>query len=177
MQRISRYRSSERPGELGRPPAGRRAEAGFSLPELMIVLVIMGIMLSIAIPNFARIGRRDQVESIAYDFHRTLSMARQKALAKRTQYRVTLDTGAHTYVTERRENGTWVQDPPEVRSWRDDVGLVLDVGGSGSNADIIVGPQGTLLAEDSPARLTFTNAHGDTAWVSFVRTGRIRVLL
>ncbi len=173
MLRISRTRSSEG----GFMSARRRAEAGFNLPELMIGLVIMGIMLSIAIPNFARMGRRDKVESVAYDFHRTLSMARQKALAKRTQYRVSMDTGTRTYFTERRENGAWVQDPPEVRSWCTDVGLTLDVGGSGSNADIIVGPQGTLLAEDSPARLTFTNAFGDTARVSFVRTGRIRVLL
>lgn len=156
------------------PSSGAR---GFSLTELMIVLVVMGIMLTVAVPNFARMGRRDKVESVAYDFHRALALARQKALAKRTQYKMTLDPTGHSFVVQRRDSGSWVNDPADPKTWDAEVALAAECGGSSSNLDILLEPQGTVAAADSPVRLTFTNAHGDTARVSLVRTGRIRVLL
>ena len=155
-------------------PAGAR---GFSLTELMIVLVVMGIMMTIAVPNFTRMGRRDKVESVAYDFHRAFALARQKALAKRTQYKVTLNPGGHSFVVQRRDSGSWVNDPADPKTWDAAVSLASECGGNASNVDIVLEPQGTVAAADSPVRLTFTNAHGDTARVSLVRTGRIRVLL
>jgi type II secretion system protein H len=160
-------------------PAGKphRRQAGFSLAELMIVLVVMGIMMTIAVPNFTRMGRRDKVESVAYDVHRALALARQKALAKRTPYRVTLDPAGRSFVTERRDAGAWVNDPVDPTVWDADVSLSLECGGSSSNLDILLEPQGTVASADAPVHLTFSNAHGDTARISLVRTGRIRVLL
>ncbi len=149
--------------------------SGFSMIELMVVLTVMGIMLGVAVPNFLRIGRRDAVEAAAYDLQRTLALARQKALAKRQPYRLTVEPSSHTYYVERRENGSWVSDPPETFDWCSDIDLFLSVGGSASNTDIELEPQGTVLSSDAPALFTFANAHGDTMVVSLVRTGRIRV--
>lgn len=158
-------------------PAGRlpSASAGYSLAELMVALVVAGIVLTVAVPNFLRMGRRDVVETAAYDLQRTISLARQKALAKRAQYRLTVNTGARNYYVERKQGGSWILDPPETFDWRSDVNLSLSVGGSPANTDVIIEPQGTVKGQDAPAYFTFTNAHGDTARVSFVRTGRIRV--
>ncbi len=156
-------------------PKARSAQAGFSLTEMMVVLVVTGILLTVAVPNFVRIGQRDQVETAAYDMQRTLALARQKALAKRTQYRVTINESGRYYYVERKQGGAWVADPDEQISWRDDVNLGLSLGGDGNNDDVVIEPQGTVLSQDAPAFFTFTNASGDTARVSLVRTGRIRV--
>jgi len=153
----------------------RSAQAGFSLAETMVVLTIIGIMLSMAVPNFVRIGRRDTVETAAYDLQRTLSLARQKAISRRADYRLTLDAGARTYQVERRVNGAWVPDPAETYSWSERVDALINVGGSSSNYDIELEPQGTVAAGDAPALIRFANAYGDTVTVSLVRTGRLRV--
>lgn len=157
------------------PPRYAHGLAGFSVMELMVVLTIIGIMLAAAIPNFARVSNRDKVMEVAYDVQRTLTLARQKALAKRAPYRVTLDPVARTFRVDRHQMGAWVGDPPETFHWREEVDVSMNVGGIGGNYDIEIEPQGTLRVQDAPALLTFTNCHGDTVVVNFVRTGRIRV--
>ena len=158
-----------------RPPGGGRT-AGFSMMELMVVLTVMGILLAVAMPNFVRAGKRDTVETAAYDFQRQLSLARQKAISRRMHYRLTIDPSTRTFQVQRREDGTWVADPAETFSWCERVDALVDVGGNGGNLDIEIEPQGTVLATDAPALIRFANSCGDTAAVSFVRTGRLRVL-
>ncbi len=158
-----------------RVPQGAGRSAGFSLLELMVVLTVMGILLGVAMPNFVRVGKRDTVETAAYDLERQLSLARQKAISRRAHYRLTIDAGARTFQVERREDGSWVLDPAETFSWSERVDALLSVGGSGGNVDIEIEPQGTVLATDAPALIRFANTCGDTATVSFVRTGRLRV--
>lgn len=157
-------------------PSGPRRSAGFSLMELMVVLTVMGILLGVAMPNFVRAGKRDTVETAAYDFQRQLSLARQKAISRRMQYRMTIDPATRTFQVQRRESGTWVADPIETFGWCDRVDALVEVGGSSGNLDIEIEPQGTVLADDAPAVIRFANSCGDTATVSFVRTGRLRVL-
>jgi type II secretion system protein H len=157
-----------------RPPRPR-GPAGFSLMELMVVLTVMGILLGVAVPNFVRIGRRDTVETAAYDLQRQMSLARQKAVSRRARYRVSIDPGARTFQVDRREGGAWVPDPAETFGWCERVDAVLNIGGNSGNTDIEFEPQGTVLATDAPAIVRFANAHGDTATVSLVRTGRLRI--
>ncbi len=155
-------------------PTGKLA--GFSLVEMMVVLVVMSIMLAVGMPNFLSIGRRDSVEGAAYDMQRTLSLARQKALAKRLQHRVVVDPSQRTYFVQRFEAGVWVFDSADTLSWHPEVELTMVAGGQATNFDIVIEQQGTLEVTDAPAALTFWNAHGDSTRVSFVRTGRLRVL-
>lgn len=154
-----------------------RRPAGFSLPEMMIVLVIMGIVLSMAVPNFVRIGRRDAVETAAYDIQRVLSVTRQKALSKRANYKVVFDTANRRATVFRKSAGAWVSDTAEPVEWREDLTLSLSVGGSASNLDVVLEPQGTVASGDAPAEFTFSNAHGDSSRINMVRTGRIRIHL
>ena len=162
---------------MNQPVKPQRRQAGFSLPEMMIVLVIMGIVLSMAVPNFVRIGRHDAVEAAAYDIQRVLSVTRQKALAKRARYKVVFDTDNRTVNVLLKTGGAWVADTAQEVQWREDLELSLLVGGSAGNLDVEFEPQGTIGSADAPAEFTFTNCYGDSARINLVRTGRIRIHL
>ncbi|MCK4303236.1 MAG: prepilin-type N-terminal cleavage/methylation domain-containing protein [Candidatus Eisenbacteria sp.] len=157
------------------PHTGHSGCAGFSMSELMVVLGIAGILVTVALPSFLNMGRRDSVETAAYDLQRTISLARQKAIAKRTQYRVTVDPAGLYCLVEKREAGAWVPDPADTLTFRPNLTMLVSAGGQMSNNDIVIEPQGTVLAQDAPAIITFFNDCGDSTRVSLVRTGRIRV--
>jgi len=169
-------RAAGRSGATGTSGAGvgTRGAAGFSLAELMVVLTIAGILLSMAVPNFVRFNSRDRVETAAYDVHRTLILARQKALARRTPYRVSVLDAGGTLRVERREAGVWVRDPAEDLVLTGNVHMNASFGENPGNEHLILEPQGTVLAEDAPAVFRFSNDQGDSAVVRAVRTGRIR---
>jgi len=61
-----------------------RDSRGFSLVELLVVLVIMGMVSVIAVPWFVKIGQRSQLKSAAFEVQTTLLAARMKAV-KRNQ--------------------------------------------------------------------------------------------
>ena len=155
--------------------SGRGRNSGFSLIEMMVALVIMAIVLTAAIPGFVSSGRRDAVEAAAFDVQRVLSVTRQKAMAQRVRYKIVVDTVNKELSVSHRAGGAWVADPHSSIDWRDDLSLGLTAGGSTSNFDIIIEPMGTVDASDAPASFVFSNCHGDSSQVNFVRTGRIRV--
>jgi len=153
---------------------GRRGPAGYSLTEAMVVLVIIGIVLAISVPNFVRISARDRVEAAAYDLDRNLALARQKAVAKRRPYRLTANPYDRTYYVERQEGGSWVRDPLETFSVHPQIDFDIVLGGNPANRVLVFEPQGTIAADDAPGLFVFSGQEGDTARVTIVRTGRIR---
>lgn len=66
----------------------KNLQAGLSLPELMVVLVIMGILMAIAMPDFLTIIRNGRLATEANDLMTDLAFAR--AEATRRGQRVTL---------------------------------------------------------------------------------------
>ncbi|MBU1699760.1 MAG: GspH/FimT family pseudopilin [Candidatus Eisenbacteria bacterium] len=142
----------------------------------MVVLLIMAVVLGTALPNFVDHQRRNKVETSAENLAARLKLARQKAIARRTKYRLTLNTVSGTYQLDRRETGgAWVADPPEVFILPDGIQMEAELGAEASNLDIILGPQGTVDSIDVPATIHFIS-EDDTLTVSVVRTGRIRVI-
>lgn len=56
-------------------------ERGFSLIELAIVLVVMGILVGFSVPSFQRISSTYQLQASAENVAGQLRLARQKAIA------------------------------------------------------------------------------------------------
>jgi prepilin-type N-terminal cleavage/methylation domain-containing protein len=54
-------------------------QTGFTLYELMITLLIVGIVLSVGIPNFAEFSRNGKITTTANDLHSTFYLARTEA--------------------------------------------------------------------------------------------------
>jgi prepilin-type N-terminal cleavage/methylation domain-containing protein len=157
-------------------PSEARAGAtgGFSLPELMMVVVVAGMLMAVAVPNFVRFNARDRVASAASDLQAALTLARQEAVARRVSFRVTVATGPTRIVIERKAGETWVADPARPLEPHPSVLLRASFGADPGNHDLLIDPQGMLRAEDAPAVFTFSNDRADTATVRMVRTGRIR---
>lgn len=69
---------------------------GFTLVELMIVIVLLGIVASIAVPNFVHFIQNNQVQAKADEASRLLQYARSQAVSKRTSYQVLLGNNEWT---------------------------------------------------------------------------------
>lgn len=57
-------------------------QRGFTLVELMVTVVVLGIFLSIAVPSFRSLLEAQRVKAMAYDMVADLSLARSEALKR-----------------------------------------------------------------------------------------------
>lgn len=57
-----------------------RIAHGFSLIELMVVLAIMGIIMSVALPSFSEFVRGQRVRSISFDLYSNLAAGRSEGI-------------------------------------------------------------------------------------------------
>lgn len=60
----------------------RKAQHGFTLIELMVVVTIMVIIVSVATPSFRGLLQSQQVKSMAFDLTSDLLLARSEALKR-----------------------------------------------------------------------------------------------
>jgi type II secretion system protein H len=149
---------------------------GFTLIEGMVVLVIIGIVLAAAIPNFLGSKRRRQVESDAKSLSARIQIARHRTLATRLPHRIVFEPASDLYRIERLEDdSTWVRFGDDDYTIHPATAWAIDAGDDGMNYDVEFESRGTVLQEDAPLKVTFANARGDTFLLSLVRTGRVTV--
>jgi len=89
-----------------------KAQSGFTLVELMIVVAIVGIIMAIAIMNLTQTNDRFTVESYTKEIYSTLMRARNDAANSNIQVSVTL--AANQVTTYQDVNGNGVADPNET---------------------------------------------------------------
>jgi prepilin-type N-terminal cleavage/methylation domain-containing protein len=137
---------------------------GFTLPELLSVIAIVGVLLSIVIPPLGRLLDQAAVHESADRFAALHATTRQLAIARNALARLELDPGPRTATLSVRRNAT---------AW-DTVGSYA-LGSAAiacSNSTLVFGPLG-LGYGTSNARVIFTRgAAADTVTTS--RTGRLR---
>lgn len=66
----------------------QRTQSGFTLYELMIVLLIVGIVLSYGIPNMTQFRQNSRMTSTANDLHSSFHLARSEAARAKTNITV-----------------------------------------------------------------------------------------
>jgi prepilin-type N-terminal cleavage/methylation domain-containing protein len=74
-----------------------KSSAGYSLIELLLVLTIMGILASMAIPN-ANPSLHDQLEGVAQMLAGDIAYARNLAVVNNSTYRFTFDITNNQYI-------------------------------------------------------------------------------
>lgn len=67
----------------------RQAESGFTLPELLIVMAVAGILAAIAVPSFQSLTQSQQVKNASFELFSSLSLARSEAIKRNANVTVT----------------------------------------------------------------------------------------
>ena len=60
----------------------RRARAGFSLPELLVVTAIAAVLVGVALPDLAGLLRAQQLRTATHDLFGAIGLARAQAIAR-----------------------------------------------------------------------------------------------
>lgn len=69
------------------------AESGYSLPEMLIVVAIIGIISLVTVPAFINLQKSNKIKTSAREFNTTLRAARQRAVTTNMQTKVGFETG------------------------------------------------------------------------------------
>jgi type II secretion system protein H len=94
----------------------RRGEAGFSLIELMVVVVIMTIVLAASIPALRQHTETINLTKGSREVESSLKLARTRAVSTNNSVVVVFDTGAGTYLLFEDADDDGIQDAGETAS-------------------------------------------------------------
>lgn len=98
-------------------PAPSRVRAGFSLPELLVAVGLLGILSVIALPNFIDTARRSDFNAAVRQIASDARSARSLAVSKGGYYR--LQTQDNSYRLEHSNSSNNWASPDVISNWQD----------------------------------------------------------
>ena len=167
-------RSAAEAGTRGRSPS--RSE-GFTLPELMVVLVIFGIMTAVALPGFNKFMRSLDLNNQVQRTATMIRVIRQKAITENNNYVVYWSSTDQGWGWWDDDDNDGVKDGMERYAAPEKLPGWITVTNSTTNPfpsdSLSFQPNGSASASGS---VIFTNPEGYTRSLSVVRpTGMVTV--
>lgn len=141
-------------------------QEGKTLTELIVVVGIVGLVASMAIPNFMVLHSRAQVRCVAEEIASELRLAKQLALTTRDRVRIVIDMDRQELVTEFVTRGT----THHVYSYRGK-GLVIEEPSAGPA--IVFHPSGRSATATT---IPLHSLEGPTQALTVSITGRVSLL-
>ena len=139
-----------------------RTQAGFTLYELLITVLIVGVILTFAVPNMQDFARNSRMTSTANDLHAAFHLARSESSRAKTNITVCASSNSTTAGADCQ--GTWNQGYI----------VFVDTNGDLSRA----GATETVLRAHGPIADGVTMAVADDAtFFSFASTGLGRTIV
>lgn len=146
------------PGKQLMREASNAQNKGFSLVELLVVTVLMGIISAIALPSFFEWRERLQYRQAGREVMTSIRTARSRAIATNRQQRVELDVVNRTYSIrpgERAVNSPWAQAAGPATLLQPGRVGIESIGRTPANNGIrynfiVCNPNGTFLFDDNP---------------------------
>nr|WP_298727509.1 type II secretion system minor pseudopilin GspH [uncultured Steroidobacter sp.] len=89
------------------PARWRQLHSGFTLLELLVVLVVIGVMVSVAVLSFGVLGRDRQSEDESRRFWTVLRQAREEGEMQVEDLGVFVSTGAYEYLRYDSRKNEW----------------------------------------------------------------------
>jgi len=155
----------------------RRHNDGFSLVELMVVIVIFGIMTAVALPGFNKFMRSLDLNNQVQVTASMLRVARQRAITENNTYRIWYDWFARDFGWWDDDNSDFVFVWGEKFTMPQSKAAWIAVAQSGGNP---MTSFWTTFSPDGSASqsftLIFTNSDGYSRSLSVIRpTGMVTV--
>jgi len=85
----------------------KRHQNGFTLYELLVTMLIVGVVLSLGVPNLAEFTANSRLSSSANDLHASFQLARSEAARSKTN--ITICASANALTAAANCGGTWDQ--------------------------------------------------------------------
>ncbi len=85
----------------------KRHQNGFTLYELLITMLIVGVVLGLGVPNLAAFTANSRLSSTANDLHASFQLARSEAARSKTN--ITICASANSFSAGANCGGTWDQ--------------------------------------------------------------------
>jgi prepilin-type N-terminal cleavage/methylation domain-containing protein len=144
----------------------RSNQRGFTLPEMLIVLILITIICGISYGAFHRMGVNSELRTAARDIASDFQLARQRAMAENTPLTITFNSGNHTYTVPTPGGGTLTKN-------------LADYGGAITiNSITIPGTAVAFLPRGTTQQVgtvVLINSRASTATININSTGRANV--
>ncbi|HYG54828.1 MAG TPA: GspH/FimT family pseudopilin [Burkholderiales bacterium] len=126
---------------VGRPSAA----AGFTITELMIVVVVMSVLASFALPAYNDFVKNQRIKNASFDLFSTLVLARSEAVTRNTSVTVTPATGGWANGWTVAVGGTTLRSQPAIAN--------ITIAQSGGNAAITYNGTGRVTSPSTTTTL------------------------
>ncbi len=130
--------------------------SGFTLYELMITLLIVGVVITLGVPNMAAFTQNSRMTSTANDLHATFHLARSEAARAKTN--ITICASANSMTDAANCGGTW------------DQGYIVFVDNDG-DLNRSGAAETIIRAHPQIAKGVILTVAGDASYFSFAPTG------
>jgi type IV fimbrial biogenesis protein FimT len=129
-----------RASHIGTAAQMRRIAGGFTLPELLIVVTVLGVLLAAGVPQLGEFMRNQRVKTASFDLFSSLVLARSEAITRNTRVTVAPTSGAWT-------NGWTVTEPGGTVIRRQQAVSNISINGP---AAVVYAESGRLNAASTP---------------------------
>jgi len=147
---------------------------GFSLIELVIAMGILAVMSTIAVFSWQRYVTNTNLRTAARELEADIFLIKERAVAERIHYRITLNVFANSYTIE--QGGAATGDPYTVLQTKSPASLGSGNWGMGSDfpgGQITFQSRGTLAT--GTGSVTLINSRNSNARITVNITGRTHV--